>query len=59
MVKWTQMTHAWWQVVLAATCEALEDVPAHIRRLFSHEVRMGSLDDASRAQLLQVSYCWP
>ena len=40
---------------MAATCDALEDVPAQIRRIFSHEVRMGSLDDASRSQLLQAS----
>ena len=37
-----------------ATCEALDDVPAQLRRCFSHELAVASLSDTARAQLLQV-----
>ena len=43
------------QVVIVATCEALDDVPAQLRRSFTHELSVPALSNTARAELLQVS----
>ena len=43
------------QVLLIASSESTEGLSPTIRRCFSHEIRMGSLNDEQRSELLSQS----
>lgn len=43
------------QVLLIASAESTEGLSPTIRRCFSHEIRMGSLNDEQRSEMLSRS----
>lgn len=43
------------QVLLIASAESTEGLSPTIRRCFSHEIRMGSLNDEQRSEMLSQS----